>query len=104
MEKQINYLGRKWELKRTDKMYNKYEGWESAVFKLADTEEKGELLKNTDYQNGKFNKLSDEIHIAVEKASYDPQGKHNFNQLFVAFKNIDNWQGELPEWNDNYLN
>lgn len=104
MKKQINYLGRKWELKRTDKMYNDYEGWNSAVYSLADTEEKGKILKNINYKSGFFNYLSDDIHIAVEKVACNPKGTIYFNQLFIAFKNINNWQGELPEWNDSYLN
>ncbi|OEG62488.1 MAG: hypothetical protein BHK79_10375 [Halanaerobium sp. MDAL1] len=101
MKKQIEYLGRKWELKRTEKMYNGYEGWTGAIFQLADTEEKGEKLKNINCINGKFNRLTDKIHIAIERISSNPKGTTYFNQLFVAFKDFDNWQGELPEWNDN---
>jgi len=103
MKKIINYLGRKWILKYTNKMYNDYEGWISAVYSLADTEKKGEKLKNVKYKNGKFNKLSEDIHIAIEEPSYDPEGKHTFNQLFIAFRNLESWNGELPEWNDDYL-
>ena len=102
--KVYRYLGRYWEKKIISDMYNKYEGWKSVIFELTDTEEKGELIEDVNYKNGKFNKVRDDIHIAIEKVSYDPQSKQNFNQLFVAFKDFDNWQGRFPEWNYNYLN
>lgn len=98
------YLGRYWKIKKVSDMYNNYEGWKNVIFELADTDEKCPLLDGVNYINGKFNKLTDEIHIAIEKLSYDPDDNFNYHQLFVAFKNFDNWQGEIPEWNDKYLN
>ena len=95
MNKKINYLGMDWELETKMEMFNKYEGWTMFVFYPAG-DYVGKFV-DVDYQSGKFKKLSDEVHIAVEDVAVNPTSLKDFNDLVVAVKG-DELPETLPKW------
>lgn len=101
----IKYLGRQWELIAKHPMYDKYDGWTEFSFKLLNKHEHGYLLDDDiNYENGTFNKLSEDTHVAIELGSMDPEGTNKFNHLVVAAKNSDPMRLQLPPWNNEKFN
>lgn len=94
----INYLDMKWELKTSMSMYQEYKDWTMYVYYPVGDKE----LVDVDYKDSKFNKLLDNVHIAIENVAKNPTSKKDFNDLAIAVKEDKYFPEKLPEWEQKY--
>jgi hypothetical protein len=97
MKDNIEYLGNEWKFQCEMEMYGKYKGWTGFVYYPVNQDEPL-VSEDTEYINGAFNKLSKNIHIAIEDVAKNPTSTKDFNDIFIAKKNGTEWPEDLPKW------
>lgn len=100
--KKLTYLGMEWKYRVTLEMFDYpisgCNGWIMHTFEPIYVGGK----TNVKHINGKFNKLADDIHIAIEHGAYNPTGIEEFHGLVVATPKDKKFPDKLPEWKDKY--